>query len=145
MTTETTTPSRSAPRVARLAAALALVAGLAFPGVSSATHPEICPVPDPDGCLAECRIEAARCGHACRAEKAHCIERARLHARVCKLECRSDDSVENVGECRRDCVKKALRFAVAECGVGKPVCLRECHPGSCIRECGLDTDRKSVV
>ena len=125
---------------ASFAAAGLLAGALALPGVAAAQTEAICPVPDPAACLLECRIENARCWSACRSDKNHCIERARLDLRVCKLDCREDDTVENVGACRRDCVKAALRTAVAECDVGQPVCVRECHPYSCARECGLGDD-----
>ncbi len=123
-----------------LAAGWVLAAALAFPGASSAQSTDICPVPDPVACLLECRADKARCWGACRAEKNQCIERARLDARVCKLDCIEDETVENVGVCRRRCVTAALRTAVAECDLGQPVCIRECHPYSCARECGVEEE-----
>ena len=95
----------------------------------------LCPPPDPETCLERCYRHKRECYGTCKERKRQCIAGARLEAKACRLECRSEDSVEDVGRCRRRCVAEGLRTAVYECKLGRPVCMKECNPHACPRRC----------
>jgi hypothetical protein len=64
--------------------------------------------------------------------------RAGVHA--CKLECRLDEDAtkEEIAACKRHCVARGIKKAHDVCKLGRPTCVRLCHPESCRKECGLE-------
>ncbi len=130
-------PSRKRHARPVLVAALAAVMWFGGQGTAEATHPEICPPDDPYACLAECRLHKQECLDGCRMRKRECLLEVRAEVHACKLDCRLDDTVEDVGACKRACVAEGRTNAREQCKIGRPVCVRECHPQGCAVECGL--------
>jgi hypothetical protein len=121
-----------------LAAALCwLMAGLA----PAPARAETCPPENPVGCLIRCKIEKLECFGGCRARKLACLGEVRGEARACRLECRLDGGTdEEISACKRECTANALSKAREVCKLGKPSCVRLCHPESCREHCGLVPD-----
>lgn len=111
---------------------------------SSSEAVEICPQPDPAGCMVRCLAHKRRCFSACRERKKQCLHKVRVEAKSCVLDCRAAVTDQDPGSCKRDCIARAKEQAKSECLADRPVCIKQCNPQGCRRRCGqnvLPVDR----
>ncbi len=131
--------SRDPSRIRQLA--LVSVAALVFSivGTLSASTSEaaqICPQPNPEGCMVRCLAHKRRCFDACRVRKKQCVHKVRVEAKSCVLNCRAEVRDQDPGTCKRECIALAKEQAHNECLADRPVCLKQCNPQGCRRRCG---------